>query len=371
MSPYGSNGGAPGAERLLSDAASAARGADDRLSAALIDLFLPEPHRPSDRQRHVMTQYLEKLVDDVEADLRHRLLMLPAEGVPAALIEAIGTARIEIAAPILARANVLRDTALVALLLTRAEEERIVAMLRRAAESGSDTSTDDGSPFEASDAKGARLEMALLIAESRRFDRFNRPAIAAGDLPAEIEHRLVWLVAAALRDYMIRVHAIEPVRADDMIVAAVNAALGAHDEGATIEAAAMRVARHLRKRGLDGDAALVRVLRQGRFTLFVAILAVRARIDHSTAVAMASDPEGARLTVLLRAIGAGNETAAAILLDLAPAGAESRVEDHVANFEALTPDAAIEAIRPWRLDGAYRAAIADLTAGLHAAEAPR
>ncbi|ODU20739.1 MAG: hypothetical protein ABS87_09460 [Sphingomonas sp. SCN 67-18] len=355
---------APGGERLLADAASAAHGAPERLSAVLTDLFLPDAHRPTDRQRSVMTLLLAGLARQVERALRDALApMFDAEAAPE-LVAALDSARTEIAAPILARARILRDRELVALLLARAEEYRIVSGLRRIAEAGLDR-IDDAAAADAADAE----EAALLNAESRRFDRFHEPVIDSRDLPAEVLHRLVWRVAAALRDYMVRVQRIDPAMADGAAMAAANRLLSAHDEGEAIEAAAMRFARHLNGAGRADDAALVRALHLGRFALFVALMAVRAGIDHGAAFAMATDPGIGRLALLLRAIGVADDAATGILFEMAAINGlpEDRLAERIEDCRAIAPDAAGEAIRPWRLDDGYRAAMAELAAGLAAA----
>ena len=67
--------------------------------------------------------------------------------------------------------------------------------------------------------------MALVIARSRRFDRFEEPVLAEAELPAELHHRLVWLVAAALRHYLVQQHGLAGV--DAAIEAAAAAVLAA------------------------------------------------------------------------------------------------------------------------------------------------
>lgn len=349
---------APGGDRLLADAAGAAHGVQDRLAAVLVDLFLPDAYRPTDRQRSVMTRLLTGLVAQVESDLRVALVpQFEAEAWPE-LVAALATTRVEIAAPLLARARLLRDEELIALLLARAEEYRIVTGLRRIAAAGI-----DGVP-DSTETTADAHEIALLAAESRRFDRFHEPVIDSRDLPAEILHRLLWRVAAALRDYMVRVQRIDPAQADRAISAAANRSLAVHDEGGTIDAAAMRFARHLDARGGADDAALIRALHLGRFTLFVALLAVRAGLEHDIAFAMATDPGGDRLAVLLRAIGVERDAVAGILFEMAAINglAEDRLAEQLDDCMAMTVDSAVEAIRPWRLDRGYRAAIAEMAA---------
>jgi uncharacterized protein (DUF2336 family) len=368
MSLYASDGndGASGARRLLADAASAARGERERLSAVLIDLFLADEHRPTDRQRAIMARLLKQLVREVEADLRADLFATLGDDAPVALTAALGTTRIEIAAPILARAQVLRDPGLVALLLMRAEEHRIVSGLRRMSAVDPDGAPRHATSIDSADPAGAELEMAVLIAESRRFDRAQDPTISGRDLPADIQHRLVWLVAAALREYMIGVHEMDGAVVDAAMTRAVAHSLATHDEGGGLDASAMRLARHREGMGTNTDAALYDALRAGRLALFVAMLAVRAGIDQHDAFAMVSHPGAERLAVLLRAIDVERDVAALILFDLAAVNGlqESRLADQVDDFAALRVDEAAAAVRPWQIDAGYRAAIDDVASGL-------
>ena len=45
----------------------------------------------------------------------------------------------------------------------------------------------------------------------RRFDRFQEPDMGQVELPAELQHKLVWLVAAALRHYIVQQHGLAAV----------------------------------------------------------------------------------------------------------------------------------------------------------------
>ena len=63
------------------------------------------------------------------------------------------------------------------------------------------------------DEEIAAEAMELVIARSRRFDRFQEPAMGAVELPAELQHKLVWMVAAALRHYIVQQHDVAAVDA--------------------------------------------------------------------------------------------------------------------------------------------------------------
>lgn len=340
--------GPSGAERLLLDAAHAARDADARVTAALADLFVSDRHRPTDRQRYAAARMLEALLDDLESDLRLGLIARLGDALP----PAIGIARVAIVRPIFDRAGVLRDRELVALLLARAEEHRIAGAIRRIAEAGPEPAPP------AALAIPAELEMPLLIAESRRSDEFGEPVIGGRDLPADLLHRLIWWVAAALRDYLDRSAPLDPGARDEALSAAVLERLGEHDESRTLEGAAMRIA----LAGPADDDSLFEAFRAGHVSLFAAILAVRARVDYQSAFTMATDPSLGALAVVLRAIDATTEVAAPILLQMAAINglSEALLEERINDWLDLDLARAREAVRPWRLDRAFRAAIADI-----------
>lgn len=344
----GSEAALTGPERLLADAAQVARQADARLTAALNDLFLPDFVRPTDSQRAAMANMLDALVTDIDRELRAMLIAQLGESAPPVL----GVARIPILRPIFDRAGVLRDRELVALLLTRAEEHRIAQAIRRVAQ----VSPEPAPAVQLGVAP--ELEAVLLRAENRRTGSHGEPMVTVRDLPAELLHKLLWWGAAALRDYLDRSTALEAGGRDEALQAAVAARLAMHDEGQALEAAAMRVAIAM---GGD-DALLFELFRAGRFSLFVALLAVRARIDFAPAFMLAADPSIGALAVLLRAIEASTQVAAPILLQMAAINRlpEAKLEERVNDFLDLDVAAAQEAVRPWRLDRAFRHAIADI-----------
>ena len=358
----GNRDGAPGAERLLADAMRAAQGAHDRLANVLIDFFLPDAHRASDRTRATMARLLDQLVGALEADLRASLAEDFADS--PSLAAALNSGRVAIAMPILARSKILRDGDLIGLLLARAEEHRIVAGLLRIAEA--DAGDELPAPPLIDDPETLADDTALRLAEARRFDRSHEAAIDPRDLPADLLHRLLWWIAAALRDYMVRVHDEDAARVDQAIVVAATARLTGHDEGEAMDALAMRLARRWHMLGVDSDIRLHDALRHGRFALFVAMLAVRGGIAHDVSRAMAADPGIERLAVLLKATAVGRDVAVSILFEMAAINGlpEPLLIDCVDDLAALHPADAREAIRPWRLDRGYRSAVADLSAGL-------
>ena len=329
-----------GAVQLLASARA-------RASAAAADLAVPGEHRLTDRERNILQSLLAQLVRSVEDELRAALIEAPlAEGLKAAF----SSARVEIAMPLLADGAALSQPSLIDLLLRRAEEHR----LQRAAAAESALLIElagDG------DETVAREAMALLIAQSGRLDGFRDPVIPRSDLPAELEHHLVWTVAAALRRYMIGVHKAQPAECDAALAAAAVRVLARHDEGETIEARAMHLALALRDAGrLDDNGFLSRSAAEGSLPLFLALVALRTGLTVPAVWEVVSAPAG--LALLLRAAGAGREEAAAVMLGW---GAdEAALGAALARFDGTDLATARAVLGFWTVDPGYRAAVGRL-----------
>lgn len=334
--------------------------ARERFSVAAIDLLLPEQSRLSEWQRLTAATLLGQLVRTVEDSLRATLAERFADHEE--LHAALSSAHVPIALPLLERANVLRDIDLGHVLVRRVEEHRFHKANAGTAENDLVLELirhpDDAIASEA---------MALLIARSRRFDRFQEPVMAETELPAEIQHRLVWMVAAALRQYMVQQHRLGAGAADAAIAAAAVALLAAYDEGDSLEARSMRLARLLDRSGRLDDALLLRSLEEGILPLFVAGIASRCALDNAAGWEILSDPRGRGPALLLRAAGMERDTAAAILLILNARGRlfSGMEGDATAAqldlFDGTDDQAAREVLHLWQVDPGYRAAIARLS----------
>jgi hypothetical protein len=317
-------------DRFIADAARAADGARVRLGGVLNDLFRPPTARLNDRDHAVMTRMLSGLIDEIEH------LLFPDR--------VTGTAWQK-----LAHSRVLRDPELAGLLLRRSDEHHLVHGLRalfpqarRGAGSGMDTLARHDDPII------SELASALLIAESRRIDRFGEPLLLAAELPADLFHRFSWWIASAMRD------TIEGDEKDRVLGEAVKTALGFLGKEESAAQAARTLARHLMRQGGIADRLIADLFREGRLGFAVASLAARANVPAPLIWVMFSDPDAARLTILLKAIDMDRTAALGLIADLLVArgghGSEGdgRLSDAVEVFDTLTHDEAGLLIRPWQ-----------------------
>jgi hypothetical protein len=333
-----SGGEVDGAADLLASAHA-------RVAAAAADLALPAEARLSEWQRTTVSRLLADLLRRIEEELRSALAGTFEE---AEVRAALGSAHLPIAEPILAGGFALLDPPLTAALLRRAEEHRL---------RGADGHALLGDLAGDDDQAVAAEAMGLLILESGRVDRFGDPAVGRSDLSADIQHRLAWRVAAALRRYLVRAQGVPAARADEALAAAVSGLLARYDEGAGAEATAYRLAHRLDELGRLDDRLLGGLL-GGGLPVLVSALAVRTRLDPADAWTLLADRRGAIL--LLRAAGCGRETAANILLDLG--AGEGALPGRLDVFDSLDAEAAAAELAAWRADPAYRAAILEVGA---------
>ncbi|HEU0044909.1 DUF2336 domain-containing protein [Sphingomonas sp.] len=322
-------------------AAQARLRADVRLFGAIDDIFLADDARLDERTRLSFARLLSETIGSIEVELRRQAARLLAARGATTVAESllIGPSATER----LACAGLLRDEALVETLIARVRHELLAAALPVAvkdAEAGSLLVRLAAVP----DRVVATAARALLVADSR----------SGVTLAAELQHRLVWWVAAAIRP-----GASNP-DVDRAIAEAAVRSLSAHDEGDGADAIAMRLAAAIDARPEELPALLLESLGDRRLSLFVAVLAQAIGLDFAQAQALVLEPEGDRLWLALRAVQLDRPTIARIALALSDADPRRDIEafadelDHVA---AITPAAARLALAPETLASDFRMAI--------------
>jgi len=248
-------------------------------------------------------------------------------------------------------------------MLRRVDEHRLAIVLGRE------------SPYHVADLAQRLLDlgdediveavMALLVAESRRYDQFGEPALARTDLQPGPHRRLLWAVAAALRHFLIQDHHVAEPRADEILDEAVRDLLADHEDDERLEQRADALAALLHDRGLTDDALLLAALQEGWLALFTALVARRAGIDSNGVWSMVVDPAGLILATILRAIDCGRDTAITILWRIGSAAGtnEEALVEQAETFDRLTIRQAAEAALIWRLDPNYRRAVIEIGVG--------
>ncbi|QNM82958.1 DUF2336 domain-containing protein [Sphingomonas sabuli] len=316
------------------------------MACARADFFLDRNQRLSEQERSLMMAMLGDLVAMLADEFALQLAAAePANDHRDGLFDRLWAS------------NLLDIPDLVRLLLRRAEEERLCAAIRTGRPGGrsrflqSLVSDDDGDISAAA--------MALILAASRRRDRFDGPRAAFDDVPAEAAVPLVSAIAAALRPEVAA--RLGDGEADERLSSAARALLARHDEGNRLEARTFDLVHALEKAAALDANFLRSALADGEVALLVEALARRAGIAFDSAWDHFTGGAG-QLALLLRMSGIERALAAELVATLAHL-VGSDAESEIAAFDSLT-DAAVSSARNWlRLDPAYRAAVTDLGHG--------
>lgn len=305
--------------------ATALARAEARARAAMDDLFLPDEARLPDRVRIAAAAMLRTAVGSLETALRQAAGMADAGGN---------------AYPLLDRAGVLRDAALVEELVGEASREWLEERLLPGAEAGQQGLTarllDDADP----DVRAATVSMVGSKGQAR--------------LPVKMHRWLAWRVAAALRGQS---DAITEARLADAVWSLEPGESGAQAAGRLVEAVERRTPR---SGGLLTDA-----LRDRSTVLFVATLARAARLDYGQARMLLVEPTEPMLWVALRSAGLGRGEMAEIGAMLAEADPRRDLDglaDALDAAMAFSAEAVERLLDPLRLPAAFRQAIRALEA---------
>jgi hypothetical protein len=354
-----------GARALRVRAAAADARADRRLAVAIDDFFLPDDARLDDRLRAALSAALGGMTVSVEGALRrHAARLLVARELPALAENLVADE-----APVLDRlasAGLMRDTDLMRELVGRVRSDVLSEALPVQAPEDFDRPSLLVRLSQSQDGVIASGAMALLAAESRR--RMMSPADAPSwsDLPADLHHRLVWWVAAALRERHVDIAADDVGALDRALAEAALRHVGAHDEGDRVEAAAMRLAAAIDARADELATLLVEALADRRLPLFIALIAHAMGLEFGDAREIVLDPAGDQLWPVLRALEIDRASIARIGLALAEADPRRDVEafaDKIDEIADLAPATARAALAPLLLHPDYRAALRSLARG--------
>lgn len=315
-----------------------------RLSAVRADFFLDPRARLTEQERSLMTGMLTDLVESLADEFVAALPdSEPANDEGERVVERLWSA------------GLFDIPDLVALLLRRAEEERITAAIRAGRSPGKGRFLQSLVGDE--DSAVSAAAMALILARSRRRDRFDGPRIIFDDVSAEAAVPLANAVAAALRSDL--AHRSEP--ADERLADAAIAILARHDEGNRIEARAFELVHALDRAGRLDEALIRSALEEGEIGLLLEALGRLGGISFDSAWECFTGGSG-RLAMLLRIGGVSRELSGEVVATAADL-AGSDAETEIGAFDSLSNEE-VERTRRWlRLDPAYRSAIQSLESG--------
>lgn len=319
------------------------------------DLLLGPNADLSDRERAEASGILERLLVEVEADVRASLSerLATRDDIPHSLVVALASDEIKVAQPVLLKSPLLDDADLIEIVRMRSREHRIAVATRPdITESVCDALVDSGEELvvealiKNSESHLSRRAIEFLVGESQRVDRFREPLVRRADLPKDLAQKMYAWVAESLRAEIADRFAVDPV--------ALNAAIAATvipDQPNALDLA-VKLARSARSQGLLNERYVLQNLRAGHMTVASAGIAELAGIAPDLARRCLLDPTGEGVAMCCRAANIGR-AGAAILLALTakahdrPAAGRLGNNELVALYDRVSVPQAQAALRFW------------------------
>ena len=295
-----------------------------RLATVRLDFFLNPAERLTEQERALMTAMLHCLVGDIAAEVRASLPSgwAGANDDDAAIVEA------------LTAAGLLDEPDLMALLLRRADEERI-GTAARARTGRREARVLQGLVSHESGAASAAA-MALILAKGRRRDRFGQCLVGFDDLSRETADRLVHAIAASLRADVSAAHG--RAAADSEISGAAARFLGTHDPTRSVEALTAALVALLDAAGALTDELLLACAQEGEIGFLAEVVGRRAGIRGSTAFDELLSADARHVMALLRIAGFSRDLSAGLLASLGDLLGIADPGAAIGVFDQMSPD---------------------------------
>lgn len=318
-----------------------------RLATVRADFFLDPAKRLTEQERALMTAMLHCLVGDIADELRAELpkgwAAANDEG-NAALVEGLSSA------------GLLNEAGLIALLLRRADEERIATAAR--ARTGRREARSLQGLVSHEHGGVAAAAMALILARGRRRDRFGQCLIALEDLPRATGEALVHVVAAALRSELAAAHGA--AAADAELSAAASRLAARIDHERSIDRLGATLVRLLDEASALSDDLLLAAAHEGEVGFVAEVLARRSAIPAQSAFEELLSGEPSRVMALLRIAALSREASAGLLGGVGDLLGLRDPAEAIGVFDRMTDDQTGEARARLTTAPSYRAALETL-----------
>jgi hypothetical protein len=344
--PFQPRGGPSiGAQDLRAGATAAAAHARALGDAAARDLAVPEALRLDERTRAGVLGTLEAIVTRIERSL---IAAVAPQGFPG-----IGPTL-----PLLHAAGLATDPTLIDELLTRVRLEQLAEALPHHASDDPNRPSLLNRLAEHPAPALSTAARALLLAESRA----RSPEAGRWQLPPGLHVRLLWWVAAAMRE---RAGSLASTALDEALCAAVRAEIGQVERGADaqVPGAALALVAALDPQPHERGKLLGEALRDRRLSLFLALIAHAANIGFTDARVLVLDAGAERLLLVLHALAVPREAIAELCVTLCNADPRrdlARLADAIDLLAETDPAEGRDLIAQLWLDPDYRAARAAL-----------
>ncbi len=301
------------AESLLHMAENHSAESRNNLAIIFKDLFTDETLLLSDREKNLMFNIVDTLLQEVEASVRGELsnILADREDVPHDLFTYLANDEISVAAPILSRSKLLGDKELITIIRHRTAEHQLAITLRREiSEEISDALVEAGdedviiSLLENENANLSDSTLEYLVEQSKRVDTFQEPLIHRDELNIEMVEKLCSWVSDALRqDIATKFDLPKEIHDKYFRASDTKRAKERNIQSAASPDATSNLIKQLREKGMVTPQTLVNSLIQGEIPLFLGLFSELTKLDVNFSKSIIFDSNGEETAVACRAIG--------------------------------------------------------------------
>lgn len=324
------------------------------------DLLIPTSLRLNEAERYYIIEIFKHITIAAENEVRLYLVDLLEDSAPLPLVMLLNDPTKHLTLKWLPESLLLRDQSFVTMLIRRMR----AYFLQKNHPKLQDTRPNEPDILDSlvskMDSDISLPAMVLLIEENRNANFVENLMLSRTNLPAELQYKLLWWVAACLRTTLLEAQLSEE-QIDQALSKAVKQALMQYDEGNTLEAKALKLARNLYHRRMLSDGFILQSAAGGHIALMVAALAIRSGINHRDIWDIVLNEDGSPFLLLLKAIGMPRQAAVNLTSQLTGNGLDKcRITKKINAFDALSQSDADKAFALWKLDECYRESICEI-----------
>lgn len=292
----------------------------------------------SDRLLSNSGQYLRLIVGEIESQLC--LKATEKLGITHASIVEIGNSNVVYSYDHLRDAGLLEKPDLLQHVFVQTQKVELVNRLLQKF-SRDDLENSLAKHLDHDDENIAEAAMALLVSRNKSGFQIDQTSCRLSDIPVEIFHDLVWLVAAA-------VHKISGYQGSDLLDAA-ETLLADHDEGQSTNNRAERLAGLLDH--VEDETIVPHPINDG-LDLFLARIALRSGLTSDQLIVFTAEQNMARLIIVMRALGITDSDAISIFTALDGSGNLLTP----ATYNEISRERAVAMTNSWSHPATYQAA---------------
>lgn len=363
---------------LARDKSEAGRSA---LVTAIKDIYAGERQGLTKQDRAMMVDIMGQLIREVESSVRRSLAEHFAEqpNAPRDLVLALANDEIEVAHPILAKSEVLKDAELIDIIHGRTMEHQLAIAIRPlVSERVTDALVETGNENVVSmvlSNRGAHVSqriMSGLVLSSWQIQAYQKPLINRRDLSPALVEKLYRGVSTALCQEICENYDIDPANLDVAVDGAIANVIAAQIE-ASRQAASLSELEPDHEPGAEEEHPLVALLNQGQIAAFLDKFAAMSGLPVQVSRQILFEPGGQALGVTCKAMELDKHAFVTIFLRFRQGRLGDRqVEtDELARallfYDQTTESGAKALVNRWRKNPNYKESLAKIAQALGAA----